>query len=227
MQKCLILPAVALIVASIAGCSKDVSNNGLTTSTTANDQSDAVVVSTYMPLTVGTWWNYNNQSSAGVTKASTLSVTNFKKTFNGKLYTGVRTVQEDVQDTTFYNQSGHDYYTYIAGGNTTMEICFLEDDLAVGKSWNKKAGVVQGETLKCYGKIKEKNITLTVNGKTYKNVIHTHVEVRKQVLLLGITLVEADYYIAQNVGVIKTVSKPTITGNGNTVTTSITNYAIK
>ena len=99
--------------------------------------------------------------------------------------------------------------------------------MITGKTWVEKAGTIQGETLKCYGKIKAKNLTMTINGKTYTDIIYSYIEIRKYIAFLPITVYQADYYVAQNIGIVERVSKQTLTGTGIPVTTSITNYSIK
>lgn len=229
MKKKILLPVIALALISTIGCKKEVSSDRITAT---DEQSNAeAATSTYLPLTAGTYWVYNNQSGSNV-KQSRLTVLGLKKTINNKVFTAVKTVQEDVTDTSYYNQTQHDYYLY-AGNNATgnkavgLQILFLQDDAPVGKSWQLTAGSVQGNVLTCFGKILQKNISLTVNGKTYNNVIHSYVEIRKRVLLLNITLAKQDYYVAPNIGIIKTVSKQAINSSSKPITTSLTSYNIK
>jgi hypothetical protein len=230
MKKKILLPVIALALISTIGCKKEVSSDRITA--TDNEQSNAeAATSTYLPLTAGTYWVYNNQSGDKV-KQSKLTVLNLKKTINFKAYTAVKTVQENNTDTSYYNQTLHNYYLF-AGNDATgdkavgIEILFLKDDVSVGTSWKIDAGTVQGNVLTCRGKILQKNISITVNGKTYNNVIHSYVEINKRVLLLNITLLKQDYYVAPNIGIIKTVSKQAINPSSKPITTSLTNYNIK
>jgi hypothetical protein len=134
-----------------------------------------------------------------------------------------------------------DYYLYLktedisAGGitisQTPAEYIFLKDYLAVNATWNGTytqtttyniAGVPPINTTTNYtGTILGKDLTETVNGQTYTNVIKC--KVLQQISFSGQTSnVETTYWFAKNIGPIKaqTVS------NGETLTSILTSYTL-
>ncbi|SFP82591.1 hypothetical protein SAMN05444277_102139 [Parafilimonas terrae] len=220
-----------LLAASIliAGCSKEINTKPVVAAD--NEISNATATTdTYLPLTAGTIWSYTN-TTGGVADQSKLTVLNRKKTFNGKSYTAVNTYKDKKNDTIYYNQTSHKYYIYTKEDTgdadaLDLEILFLDDNLAVGKTWQQKAGSANGIKLKCYGKILQKDITLKVNGKTYNNVIHSYVEIRKPITFFYIVVYKQDYYVAKGVGVIKNVSKQVLPA-GPATNTDINSFTIK
>ncbi|MFT4156021.1 hypothetical protein [Parafilimonas sp.] len=214
----------------IAGCSKEI-NTTTAVSVSDNTVSDATAATnTYLPLTTGTNWYYTNKTGS-VTEESKLTVLNLKKTFNGKAYTAVNTVKDGKKDTIYYNQTAHNYYIYTneetgESDAVKLEILFLNDNLDAGKTWRQSAGTASGVKLNCYGKIVQKNMTLTVNGETYGNVIHSYVEIRKPFLFTYIVVYTQDYYVAKNIGIIKNISRQVLP-SGSATTTGITSYSIK
>ncbi len=213
----------------IAGCSKEINTKPVIA---ADNEISSVTATTetYLPLTTGTAWSYTNTTN-GVGDQSKLTVLNRKRTFNGKSYTAVNTYKDRKNDTIYYNQTSHKYYIYTKeetgdADAVDLEILFLDDNLAVGKTWQQKAGSANGVKLKCYGKIMQKNISLKVNGTTYNNVIHSYVEVRKPVTFFYIVVYKQDYYVAKGIGIIKNASRQILPA-GPTTTTNIDSYTIK
>ena len=107
----------------------------------------------------------------------------------------------------------------------SMEILFLKDDVSVGKSWVEPAGKANGFNLRCYGKIIEKDATITIGDVTYKHVIHSYVEIRKPLLFTYIVVNRQDFYTAKNIGIVKNVSDILLPEKSNTKT-KITGYKI-
>lgn len=229
-QKTVLMRKLLLAVAIlIAGCSKEITTKPVIA---ADDDINSVIATadTYLPLTTGTTWSYTNTTN-GAADESKLTVLNQKKTFNAKSYTAVNTYKDKKNDTIYYNQTSHKYYIYTKeetgdADAVDLEILFLDDNLAVGKTWQQKAGSANGVKLKCYGKILQKNITLKVNGTTYNNVIHSYVEIRKPVTFFYIVVYKQDYYVAKGIGIIKNASRQILPA-GPTTTTDIDSYIIK
>lgn len=221
-----------ILAASIAGCQKEISSDLKNDALTTSEESNSVAVDTYLPLTAGTYWNYSVINDQGTAKPSKFTVLNYKKNISGKVYTGVKTVTDgDVSnaDTSYYNQTQNTYtiarYQQVdKGSGSQIEFIFLKD-APVGTKWSEsiKAG---SQTLKMTGKVLQRDLTLTVGGKTYKNVIHSYVEIKKQILFTGITIAKQDFYVAKNIGIIKNVSK-VVFPSTSTITTSVKDYIIK
>lgn len=213
---------------TIAGCSKDVTTDRLS----ANNTSEAVasVSVTYLPLTKGTYWKYNEVTQSGsnsTTERYTDKVLGKKSTINGKDYTTTTLKSATTTDTVYYSQQKHDYYQYsnlnVNGvGLVPTEVLFLKDNVAKGTTWSAPAGSLYGLPATGNGTIIKNNYSLTVHGQTYDNVIHTQVSL--SVLYLG-TIGTIDYYVAQGIGIVKMVTNVTY-GTPYTTTTSLSDYQI-
>ena len=221
---------LAAFIFLFASCSKEI--NTLPTNASAKDAINSnISTNTYLPLTKNTYWNYKVTTESNQPESSSLKVTGRQKIINGKNYSQVKSVTGKDTSIIYYSQVQHDYYIYTNtattdADNVNLEILFLEDDVAVGNSWITNAGDANGFNLKCYGKIIEKNITLTISGVVYKNVIHTYVEIRKPFFFTYIVVDKQDFYTAENIGIIKNVSDILLPTN-STSTTLITDYRIK
>jgi len=220
----------ALLFILITGCTKEVTTD-LATSINSNNESNAIAADTYLPLRKGKNWEYNNETGAKAIDESKLTVVDFTKNFNGKTYKAVKIEKDKRPDTVYYNQTGHSYYLFTNestdDANTMkLEVLFLKDNVSNGTTWSENAGSANGTALNCYGKIVEKNMSIKVEGKTYDNVIHSYVELRKKVLFFYITVAKQDYYVAKNIGIIKNISTQLLPDK-STTTTTITDYLIK
>ena len=220
---------LATFIISITACTKEINSDSLPVN--ANSvQSNAIAADTYLPLTTGTFWKYKINTETG-SDASTLTVLNMQKKFNGKNYTAIKAVTNQKPDTVYYNQTQHNYYLYSNEGNDDasnmhVELLFLKDDVNAGSSWTASAGSANGVSLQCYGKIIEKNMTLTIGDTAYKNVIHSYVEIRKPVFFFYIVVDKQNFYVAKNVGIIKNASMQLLPETSSS-TTSILDYKIK
>jgi hypothetical protein len=75
----------------------------------------------------------------------------------------------------------------------------------------------------------ERDLTMTVQGRSYKNVIHTRVNLQYEIF--GVTTMSYmfyDYYVAKGIGIIKIVSEgdPDM-APGISATTELLEYQIK
>jgi len=67
---------------------------------------------------------------------------------------------------------------------------------------------------------------IKVEGVTYNNVIHSYIELRKNIFFFYITVAKQDYYVAKNIGIIKNISTQLLPDKSTTSST-ITDYLIK
>ncbi len=226
MKKIFFVSAIILLF----GCSKEINSGAANNSSTYSIENASVATSTYLPLTKGTFWKYNIKTEDENIETSKLTVLGIEKKINSKNYQKVKSVMDDETDTLYYAQDNQDYYLYTNTGTSddekiSLEILFLKDNASVGTTWNTAAGTADGFKLKCFGKIIAKNITLTVGGTTYTNVIHTYIEIRKPFLFTYIVVNKQDFYTAKNIGIIKNVSNILLPSSSKT-TTNITDYKI-
>jgi hypothetical protein len=133
----------------------------------------------YFPTTSNSKWVYNNLAPAGVDyEDSTLSA-GTSITIGGLSY---REFDNDVFGSV-YRKEGGVYYRYgyidyigeIDTSDTEADIPFLKDNVARGTSWESAVGVGTDDKKPVQYKMKftvaEKDVSRTVLGKTYNNVI--------------------------------------------------------
>jgi hypothetical protein len=224
MRKTLVIPFIIFMF----GCTKEINSGSINTGSISSLQNAST--STYLPLTKGTYWMYNIKTNAETPETSKVKVLGIPKKINGKDYQTIKSVMNDNIDTLYYAQQQHDYYIYTNTGTSdddkiSMEILFLKDDVAVGKSWIEPAGKANKFNLRCYGKIIEKDATVMAGGVTYKHVIHSYVEIRKPLLFTYIVVNRQDFYTAQNIGIVKNVSDILLPDKSTSITNT-TGYKI-
>ena len=95
---------------------------------------------------------------------------------------------------------------------------YLNDTASVGYNWTYTAGQGNGFTAYVKTTIIEKDITVTVSGVTYPNVIHTKLDFYYDISGIIMDFADYDYYIAKNVGIVRVRSN--ISGGGVSLQTS-------
>ena len=169
----------------------------------------------YMSITAGNTWNY--QYTDNITPANsgsyTVTSTNQDSTAAGKIY-HVFTNTSGPND--YYNITGSSYYTMQAFSlgttDTTLENLYLKDDVAAGISWNQSYTIKVGGVdvaVNVVNKIEDKGISKTVGTTNYTNVIHVTSTISSPTIsLVGGTLTtNIHYYYAPKFGMIQNDSK--------------------
>lgn len=189
----------------------------------------------YQPTTANSYWHY--KETGDVIAESTVTATGQKSTINGIDYYVFNTTSPQQPGTmqSYMGVKDHNYYNLAAGSNAgvsfDLNFLYLNDAEAVGYTWDNNAGQGNGFTASTPGKIMEKGISLTVNGKTYTNVIHTQGNLIYVIPGFGsLNSATYDYYVAKGVGIIRVLSAvgdATITGTTLHSTTDLIDYSIK
>jgi hypothetical protein len=145
-----------------------------------------------------TYYKFAPQSGSGSTTSGT--VTNWLNKSNGvyKLKT------EDIN----INTGG------LTGTQTGYEFIILKDNIAVGQSWNGTytqttsfTGIPSITlTINYTGTILAKNVSATVDGETYNDVIKVSFVQNTSMPGAPPTTINSEYWFAKNVGVIKSIS---------------------
>lgn len=179
------------------GCQKEIEDKS------GNSTGGGTSLNTYLPLTSGTFWKLKDSTSGTI---QTNTVTSKTKTINGILYTAV--TNDQSSDTAYMAQVGADYYLYQAavtasGGTASVLMHFLNDTAAVGQTWQYDGGSGNGFPIIMTGKIIERGISVTVNGKTYTNVIHTRLHMAYDILGTITDATDYDFYVAKGVGIVQ------------------------
>jgi len=201
-------------------------SSGSTGSTSGSGGSTGGAIDTtkgYMPTTAGSYAKYKSVTGSLV-NTSINTMTGNTTTINGKLYSVC-----NVNSVTYGNSVGyfsninHVYTeratTVMAG--ITVELEYLVDNVAVGATWTAPVtdvGTINGVPARLVGTIAEKNITKTVEGTTFKSVIHTTLQLQYDYGMGFETDAVYDYYIAKGVGLIE--ADAVVSYNGIVITTS-------
>lgn len=218
MKRNLVIILVAAI--TFAGCKKDSGNKPPQTS------SDS-----YLPLTSGSNWTYKDDIGEFNHYFVTITMTGATRVFNNKTYYAASSASTKDNNSTVYFYAGDHTYatrTFTDQANSTIEFQLGNDNEAVGYSWTTSPtdnGLVNTFPARTINTIKEKNITKTVNGKTFNNVIHTRIDLQYD-LGTGSFISEAiyDVYLAKGVGMIQFDTR---IGGALVETQTLSNYSIK
>ncbi len=177
----------------------------------------------YQPITKGSYWKYNSTSLGGGSP-STQTMTGDAEGLRGKVYYKFQTLIEGSVSNAYYAQKNGEYFLYqVIPGVGIREELYLKEGAATGEIWTHNIGSWLGVNYRIRGVIVAKNTTHVVNGKTYSNVIHTHLRTEaagsnsSDYRDAG----DTDYYIAKGVGIIELKS------SANNLNSKLTNYEIK
>lgn len=215
------IPALILLLFVVSSsCKKE--------SSTKDEDTIVKTQDTYQPLSAGSYWKYTN-TFGNSTETATNTITGKSKKINNKTYYEISQASKSTgtQLGYLYNDD-HSYMirasTYMNG--VVIELQYLTDNLAVGKTWTVPItdnGQVNGIPARVIGKILEKNISHTVNGKAFINVIHSSLDLQYD---LGgySTVITYEFYVAKGVGIIHTKSS---SGGVVVATSKLTEYSIK
>jgi len=194
-------------------CQKEISSETLTPDggsgnggNGGNGGGGGTTQNSYHPLTNGSWWKYKDSTNVTI---STNTVVNATKVFNNITYTGIVAGNGTQSDTAWAASPQPNYYLTTKGlsPNTgapyDITFHYLNDTASVGYNWQYNAGQGNGFTALMKTTILGKNITMTVAGKTYNNVIHTNQILSYDIFGTVMDFASYDYFIAKGVGIIK------------------------
>lgn len=211
----------------LISCQKEVSTElGSQTGGTGTGTGDKT---SYYPTTTGSWWKFKDTASGST---STSTMVNRTKSVNGITY---KALINDVntRDTAWVASPQPNYYLYIkgvspnTGASYDMLFHYLNDTASVGKNWQYTAGQGNGFTAQIQTTIVERNITMTVAGKSYSNVIHTQLILTYDIFGTSLDAMMYDYFTAKGVGVIKVRSEGLSLISGFKACSDLIDYSIK
>ncbi len=187
-----------LVIGTLVSC--DVKENSDPTPAAEQD---------YLPTSVGTTWTY------GGTMPYTATITGATKNINGKVYSEAETKQGSSVSKSYLLKENKAYTAIgMVQGMGSLAMVILKEDAAVGDSWEQTT-ITNGVNTKLTFTIAEKNISKTVGGKSFDDVIHVNLKYGYSFdgedfglgedfdlgTELGFNLT-ADYYFAKGVGLI-------------------------
>lgn len=222
MKKALLLITFSLMILASA-CKLDApvyptSNNGPN-----NSGSDS-----FQPVTAGTYWRFNGDVG-GVPLTQTITMTGATEMVAGKLFYVGTNVMGGVSAANNYYHGGGNYILRgtSLGGGITLDFVYLIDDMTVGRTWTARLtadGTVNTVPAQFVGKLVEANITRTISGKSFTDVVHTQGQLQYNLTGTMETFQTYDFYIARGVGLIQIESS---TNTGIKTVNSIAEYSIK
>jgi hypothetical protein len=176
-------------------------NNGATGNTGGSGAAGA----SYYPLTKDTWWKYKDSLTGTVSDGKVLNRT---KTIKGITYTAIVPATGTSQDTSWFAAPRPHYYITAKGvspNGAMYDVLFhyLNDTASVGYSWRYNAGHGNGFTASIRTTILNKDMTMSVAGKNYTNVIQTRLELSYDVQGTEVDFGHYDYFTARGIGIIK------------------------
>lgn len=189
----------------------------------------------YQPKSKNSYWKYKTTGSLNYEATNTS--TGQARTVNGItgiVYTSTSTAQAGTTEGVF-GIKDHNYYMIQKGdlpnSGATFDLSFryLNDTASIGYAWRHDAGQANGIQAIFEGRIVEKGITVTVEGKTFKDVIHSEVELLYNMPGMGeVSFTIYDFYVAKNVGIVQiiTTGDPLLM-QGLKTSTNLIDYHIK
>jgi len=175
-----------------------------------SDSSGGTKSDSYMPLTSGSYWTYNNVISGMAPDTITIRVTGETTTVNGKLYHNITSTSKAHGSTAgLYYYGNHIAVlranTIVAG--LTLDFQFLNDTTAVGHTWTARPtdnGLVNGVPGRLTGKVIEKGVSKTIGGHTFTDVINTQIDLEYDLLGSGFESYGTyHFFVAKGVGLIE------------------------
>lgn len=162
----------------------------------------------FQPVTKDSYWKYkvtgmfNFESSIKATGKSTV--------LNGINYSIMSATGGSVKADSYYGFRDGSYFTRVqgvepnSGATFDLNMLYMKDNAKPGDKWTNDAGQGNGFAAKTPGEVIATGLTMTVAGKTYKDVVHTRVIL--QYILPEIGTVNSayyDYYVVKGIGVIR------------------------
>jgi hypothetical protein len=184
----------------------------------------------YHPTTVGSYWKYKDSADGTIMTNTMIAQT---LTNNGITFRGMRSTSPTVTDTVNVASPQPQYYYYEAGlspnSGASFDLLFnyLNDTASVGYTWQYTAGQGNGFTASLKGTIVERNISVTVQGKTYTNVIHSHLDMSYNIFGVSMDVGYYDYFVAKGVGIVRMRSGVDAFGTVSSICSDLTEYHIQ
>lgn len=234
LVSCTVEPIDPVLASQIESGNGNGSGNGNTGGGTGGTSSGD-----YWPAAVNNIWSYERDATISTLKIGST------ETVNGQLYykflpqNGSGTTTSGTVTTSLNKNSGvyklkTDDININAGGltgtQTGYEFIVLKDNIATGETWNGTysqtttyTGIPALIVNTVYtGTILEKNVSATVDGESYSDVIKVKITQTGTFTGAPAVTVNSEYWFARNVGIIKTVS----TSNGTSYTSTLVDYTL-
>ena len=167
----------------------------------------------YQPFTTGSTWSYRNETEAvpGLASAAVADIdttvntmTDATKVYNGKTFHKLSLVTGTETESTYFSLTDNIYYnhSFNEDADAELELPYLNEQKDVNGTWVTPLVLEGAPESQLLGTIIEKNITKTILGKTYNNVIHSRLELQSKVNGPFTTIFTFDFFVAKNIGMV-------------------------
>jgi len=199
MKKNTLTILLIVLIAFTQSCKKD----GASTPTIGTN-------SDYQPTTANSFWKFKDSTTGLI---NTLTSVGTSKLINGEVYSVFSSASLLAGSSEGYFQKKNKDYTFLNLFNVTgtssgsnFAIKYLNDSLPAGSKWDYTLGTLNGANTKATTTIKAKGGNLTVEGKTYADIIHTQSDILSDLSALSmgwVKVAQYDFYAAKGVGIVK------------------------
>lgn len=171
----------------------------------------------YMSLTAGSKWTYDVTTNPGTPGATTVAdtvtclatdTTVEAGTANQRVYRMMKHSNGNTTD--YYNITGNDYYRFqvLPLDDLKIQDLYLKDNAAAGTSWSQTVsvnvpGIPTPVPVTVTNTLTAKDLTKTVNGTVYNNVIQITTTITSSSLPAGTIVTDIRSYYAPKVGLIE------------------------
>jgi hypothetical protein len=181
----------------------------------------------YFPTTAGTHWTYNGDIPY------TSAITGKTKTIGGQSYFEGTSTSNGTVNTWYVRKDGGAYYAQgfvslglDSVGADTVKMVLLKDNVAKGTTWTEVVSI-QGIDYKYKFTIDDKDISHSVNGKSFDKVIKVKMDLILDFLGSDLTFATENIYFAYGVGVIETDIVLSALFGGTTESSNLESYEVK
>jgi hypothetical protein len=168
----------------------------------------------YFPTTAKSSWEY------GGTSPRKVAATGATKVINGKTFQELETTVDGEVQKSYARKENGEYWALGMFKSESVEMIFLKENAPVGESWEHKMPfssietegfsaedlegfeLFEGFETKAKFTIAAKDLTKTVEGKTYKNVISVKYDLSVSFMGQAMPFFTSHYYFAKGVGLI-------------------------
>ena len=195
MKRLLLIPIILVV---FTACRKD-----------SPEFPEDQLLSVYQPLTKSSSWTYRYTDNSGEEFDFTNELTGNTENFNNKEFyeASIRYGSNESDEKAYYSSEGG-VYNLIADNMVLWgDACeYLHASASVNSTWNKEfidtsSGIAIPARMA--GTVVEKDLTLNIGGKIFKNVVQTKVEVQYGAAGTYQTINYAEYFVAPNIGIVR------------------------
>lgn len=191
--------------------------NVLVTGNLVNPDPEEPTSGDYFPMAVGNTWNYTNDASLVLGATQVVNGKTYYKETNSFFIGAIE--WPDLEE--FVRKENGIYYSMVKSVPNSdnpiqpQEIIILKDNLAVGGTWTSTFSLTYSDedgvgilTVNSDYVIEQKDVTLTVNGTTYQNVIKVKSTDSSVLTINGVPFGEdlpgtTETWFAKDIGIIK------------------------